>query len=116
MCKNKIKVFLSILLLLSPLAHAEETSFILEQTFKNGDRLDYHTCRILVRKGVILPMSDLMASAKQRSSDHILDAYLIKQNDRYYYQIESVGDNGVVKNFYMDASNGKVITDFKVLK
>ena len=118
MYKNIIQVSLSFLLTFSPLTHSEETSFIfeqsLDQTYKNGSRLDYQACRVLVKRGDILPISDLMKLAKQGSSDHILDAYLIKQNDRYYYQIESVGDNGVVNNFYMDASNGEVITDFKV--
>lgn len=118
MYKNKIQVLLSILLLLSPLAYAAETSFILEQNLEhstvNGSRLDYQACRVLVKRGEILPMSDLMERANKNSNDHILDAYLIKQNDRYYYQIESVGDNGVVNIFYMDASNGEVIADFKV--
>lgn len=118
MYKNIIQISLSLLLIFSPLVHSEETSFVFEQSleksYKNGSRLDYNACRILVKRGDILPISDLMTLAKQRSSDHILDAYLIKQNDRYYYQIESVGGNGVVNNFYMDASNGEVITDFKV--
>lgn len=114
MKKNKIYILMSISVLLSPLTGAGEGTPISPPFYENGTRLDYQACRLLVNNGEILPMSDLMTLAKQQSSDHILDAYLIKQNDRYYYQIESVGDNGVVKHFYMDASNGEVTTDLKV--
>ncbi|SFF87230.1 hypothetical protein SAMN05216175_101464 [Neptunomonas qingdaonensis] len=116
MNKKTINILLPLVILFSALVEAEEGRPITPYptTYENGSRLDYEACRILVRRGEILPMSDLMALGKQRSSDHVLDAYLIKQNDRYYYQIESVGDNGVVNNFYMDASNGEVMTDFKV--
>jgi uncharacterized membrane protein YkoI len=117
MFKNKIKVLLAVFLL-SPLAHAEETSFFLDQpvdqSYENGTRLDYQACRVLVKRGEILPMSDLMELANKRSSDHILDAYLVKENDQYYYQIESVGNNGVVSVFYMDATNGEIAQNFKV--
>jgi hypothetical protein len=116
MHKNTIHILLPLVMLLSPLTEAGEGTPISPPVHENGSRLDYQACRVLVKSGEILPMSDLMALAKQRSSDHILDAYLMKQNDRYYYQIESVGDNGVVKNFYMDASSGEIITDFKVSK
>ena len=116
MFKNKIKVLL-IVLLLSPLVHAEETSFFLEQpteySYENGTRIDYQACRVLVKRGEILPMSDLMKLANKRSSDHILDAHLVKENDQYYYEIESVGKDGVVSIFYMDATNGKIVPNFK---
>ncbi|WP_293269160.1 hypothetical protein [Neptunomonas sp.] len=59
-------------------------------------------------------MSDLMEMRSKNSTDHILDAYLIKDNDQYYYQIESVGESGVVSVFYMDATNGDIVTNFKV--
>ena len=111
---NKIKIVLSFILLFSSLLHAGEGTPIAPAVFENGDRLDYQACRVLVKRGEILPMSDLMELANKRSSDHILDAYLVKENDQYYYQIESVGNNGVVSVFYMDATNGEIVQNFKV--
>jgi uncharacterized membrane protein YkoI len=120
MYKNKINVLLSTFLLLSPLAHAAEKSFIPEQNLKyssvNEPRLDYQACRVLVRRGEILPMSDLMTLAKKKSTDHILDAFLLKQNDRYFYQIEAVGDDGIVNVFYIDAASGELLQDLGKVK
>lgn len=119
MKQKKMQILLPLvflLFLLSPLTGASDGDFFHPPAYENGSRLDYEACRQLVINGVILPISELMELAKQHSDDHILDAYLIKENDRYYYQIESVGSNGVVNNFSMDASNGEVIIDIKVFK
>ena len=107
---------LPLLFLLSPLTESGEETLISPPIYENGSQLDYEACRLLVLSGEILPISELMELTKELSNAHLLDAKLIKQNDRYYYQIESVGNNGVVNNFYMDASSGKVMTDSEVLE
>ncbi|SIS44031.1 PepSY domain-containing protein [Neptunomonas antarctica] len=109
MNKKKIYILLPLIALLSPLVEAGEGTPISSPIYENGSRLDYQACRVLVRRGEILPMSDLMTLAKKRSTDHILDAFLLKQNDRYFYQIEAVGDNGIVNIFYMDATSGELL-------
>jgi hypothetical protein len=111
MNKNKIYILLPLIALLSPLAEAGEGTPISSPSYENGSRLDYQACRVLVQQGEILPMSDLMKLAKKKSTDHILDAFLLKQNDRYFYQIEAVGDDGIVNVFYMDATSGELLPD-----
>ena len=87
------------------------TSSVSMATEMEGERLDYEACRVLVQKGEILSMAHLMARSTKESSEQILDAYLIRTDQRYIYEIESLGIDGVVRVFYLDATTGDLVSE-----
>lgn len=81
-----------------------------------GDqRLDYEACRVLVEKGEIMSMSNLMSLASKEGSEIVLDAYLIHRGDLYIYELQTVGVDGSVQYRYLDATNGALL-DTKEVK
>ena len=108
MNKNN-RIFATLLFgLLSTLVSAKELQQ--EPMDMSGERLDAQACRVLVKKGTILPMSKLMKLADHKTTDHILDAFLIRGKTHYIYLIESVGVDGIVRTFYLDATTGERIS------
>lgn len=71
-------------------------------------KLDYEACRVLVQKGEILSMAELMEVAKSMADGHIIDTTLLKKGPDYIYEMEIAGSDGMVKMFYVDARNGTV--------
>lgn len=77
---------------------------------ESGDiRLDYEACRVLVEKGEIMSMSNLMSLASKEDSEIVLDAYLIHRGDLYIYELQTVGADGGVRYRYLDATNGALL-------
>lgn len=65
----------------------------------------------LVKKGKIRPLSELLARHPDRLEGHLLDAELEYENDVLVYEIEVLGQDGIVREFYLDAATGAVLKE-----
>jgi uncharacterized membrane protein YkoI len=74
-----------------------------------GMRLDAQECRRLADAGIILSMMALMEKVKALTDGHMLDTTLLKQGDRYIYEMEIAGKDGIVRMLMVDARTGMMI-------
>tara|TARA_B100001063_G_C16665214_1_gene503243 strand:- start:648 stop:977 length:330 start_codon:yes stop_codon:yes gene_type:complete len=77
----------------------------------SADDYDHDKARKLVQSGDILPLETILENLKKRSSGHILEVEMERKKGRFIYEIELVDDQGVVKEFVFDASNGKLLKE-----
>ncbi len=70
---------------------------------------DHNEARKLKEAGKILPLEQIIASARQLYSGHILEIELEHEDGRYIYELEILDDNGTVWELEYDAKNGKLI-------
>ncbi|MET3998340.1 PepSY domain-containing protein [Marinobacterium sp. MBR-109] len=73
--------------------------------------VDQDEARRLMLSGQIRPLSELMLLHPERLSGHLLDVELEEEDGRLVYEIEVLGKDGVVREFYLDASSGAVIKE-----
>jgi uncharacterized membrane protein YkoI len=76
-----------------------------------GRDLDQNEARRLMLSGQIRPLSELMLLHPERLSGHLLDVELEEEDGRLVYEIEVLDKDGVVREFYLDASSGAVIKE-----
>lgn len=76
-----------------------------------GRDLDQNEARRLMLSGQIRPLSELMLLHPERLNGHLLDVELEEEDGRLVYEIEVLGKDGVVREFYLDASSGAVIKE-----
>lgn len=62
--------------------------------------------RRLVETGEVLPLSDILEKHQTRIHGRILDLEVEHEHGRIVYEIEFMGDDGVIHEAYIDASNG----------
>lgn len=65
----------------------------------------------LVKEGKVRPLSELLALHPGRLAGHLLDAELEYEDDVLVYEIEVLGQDGVVREFYLDAATGTVLKE-----
>ncbi|MBA4501821.1 PepSY domain-containing protein [Marinobacterium marinum] len=65
----------------------------------------------LVRQGKIRPLTELMAQNPKRFRGHLLDVELEYDDGRLIYEIEILGDDGVVREFELDPVTGVVLKE-----
>ena len=63
--------------------------------------------RQLRRDGVIVPLGDIVAEVTARWPGHVIEAELEREDGRYVYEIELLGDDGHVYEFEYDARTGR---------
>jgi uncharacterized membrane protein YkoI len=76
-----------------------------------GRDLDQNEARRLMLSGQIRPLSELILLHPERLSGHLLDVELEEEDGRLVYEIEVLDKDGVVREFYLDASSGAVIKE-----
>jgi uncharacterized membrane protein YkoI len=76
-----------------------------------GRDLDQDEARRLMLSGQIRPLSELMLLHPQRLNGHLLDVELEEKKGRLIYEIEMLGRDGVVREFYLDASSGAILKE-----
>ena len=68
---------------------------------------DYIEARRLLDSGEILPLEVILGNVRQIFPGKVLDVELEKEDRNIVYEIEVLGDNGVIEEIYIDAKTGK---------
>jgi uncharacterized membrane protein YkoI len=76
-----------------------------------ADDIGQDEARRLMLAGKIRPLSELMQLHPRRLSGHLLDVELEEEKGRLVYEIEVLGQDGVVREFYLDASSGAILKE-----
>jgi len=67
---------------------------------------DYIEVRHLLASGEILPLEDILKNVRQTFPGRILEVELEKEDYHIVYEIEILGDDGIVREVHMDAKSG----------
>jgi len=68
---------------------------------------DYIEARRLLDSGEILPLEVILKSVRQIFPGKVLEVELEKEDHQIVYEIEILGDDGVIKEIDIDAKTGK---------
>lgn len=74
-----------------------------------GERIDQDEARRLVEQGQIMPLDRLLSEQADRLKGRMLDVHLERSHGRLVYEIEVLGTDGRVREFYMDAGSGELL-------
>ena len=77
----------------------------------SADDYDHNRARKLVQSGNILPLETILENLKKRTSGRILEVEMKRKKGIFIYEVELVNEQGVVKEFVFDASNGKLLKE-----
>ena len=70
---------------------------------------DYIEARRLREAGEILPLDNILTSLQQTHPGKVLEVEMEKKRDHIIYEIELLGDDGVIREIYIDARSGELI-------
>ena len=70
---------------------------------------DYIEARRLLDSGEILPLEVILKKVRQIFPGKVLEVELEKEDQQLAYEIEILGDNGVIKEIYINAKTGKLL-------
>ncbi len=74
----------------------------------NADRdPDSETVRRWVEQGRVLPLEELLARHRERIAGRLLDVEVEREHGRIVYELEVIGDDGRVREIYLDAASGE---------
>ncbi len=74
----------------------------------NADRdPDSETVRRWVEQGRVLPLEELLARHGERIAGRLLDVEVEREHGRIVYELEVIGDDGRVREIYLDAASGE---------
>ena len=71
---------------------------------------DHIEARHLLDSGEILPLEVLLNNVRQTFPGRILDVELEREDGHIAYEVEILGEDGVVSEIYIDARTGKVLS------
>lgn len=89
-----IGVLLAVFMVLIPL-----------QVVKADD--DYIEARRLLDSGEVLPLEVILKNVRQLFPGKVLEVELEKEDQQIVYEIEILGDDGVIREIYINAKTGK---------
>lgn len=70
---------------------------------------DHMDARKLQQEGRILSLESILVQLRPIYPGRVLDVELEQENGQIVYEFEILGKDGVIREVYVDASNGKVI-------
>ena len=70
---------------------------------------DYIEARRLLDSGEILPLEVILKKVRQIFPGKVLEVELEKEDQQLAYEIEILGDDGVIKEIYINAKTGKLL-------
>ena len=76
--------------------------------------VDQQMARRLVEEGIILPLSQIIRQRPFAPGARILEIKLTEVEKRYVYQLWVLGNDGVVREYAVNAHNGRLLS-FNVL-
>lgn len=68
---------------------------------------DYIEARRLLDSGEILPLQVILKNVRQIIPGKVLEVELEKEDQQIVYEIEVLGDDGVITEIYINAKTGK---------
>ena len=71
---------------------------------------DYMEAKRLLETGEILPLEDLLKNLRQTFPGKILEIELEREDHQIVYEVELLGKDGIVKEIYINAKTGKVLS------
>jgi len=71
---------------------------------------DYIEAGHLLDSGKILPLEIILKKVRQHFPGRILDIELEREGQKIVYEIEILDSSGVVKEIYIDAANGELLS------
>jgi len=98
MFKNRLIIhalFSLLLLSFHPLAQADD---------------DYIEAKRLLKSGEILPLENILENAKKLYPGKIIEVELEQKDSQIVYEIEILAKNGIVRELYINARNGRLIS------
>ena len=67
---------------------------------------DYIEARRLLDSGEILPLEIILKNVRQIFPGKVLEVELEKEDQQIVYELEILGDYGIIKKIYIDAKTG----------
>ena len=74
---------------------------------------DQDRARELSEAGTIMPLEQILAQTRERYAGRVLETELEKKDSGYYYEVEIVDAEGVVRKLKYDAATGELLSDKK---
>ena len=71
---------------------------------------DQIEARKLLESGEIMPLDEILKIIKHKYPGKLLEVELESENKQIVYEVEILTDNGVVKEIYINAKTGKIIS------
>lgn len=67
--------------------------------------------RALVEAGDIMPLEFILEQLQKRTSGRVIEVELERKHGRFVYEIEQIEEQGVVREYTFDASNGNLLKE-----
>lgn len=94
----------------SPLVLALSVTVMLLSVMSMAHADDDHIeARRLLDAGEIMPLESILKNVREKFPGNILEVKLESKNRDIVYEVEVLGDDGVVKEVYIDARSGEVL-------
>jgi len=71
---------------------------------------DYIEARRLFESGEILPLEAILEKVRQVLPGRVLELELENEDRKVVYEMEILGDDGVIREVYVDARNGEILS------
>lgn len=71
---------------------------------------DHIEAKRLFNSGEIMALDDIMKIIRQTYPGKLLEVELEKEGGKIVYEVEILGADGIVREIYVDAKNGKLIS------
>jgi len=71
---------------------------------------DYIEARRLQVSGEILPLETILKNIRRKFPGKILEVELEKEDGQIAYEVEILGEDGVVREIYINAKTGKLLS------
>lgn len=71
---------------------------------------DHIEAKRLLNSGEIMALDDILKIIRQTYPGKLLEVELEKEDKKIVYEVEILGVDGIVKEIYIDATNGKIIS------
>jgi uncharacterized membrane protein YkoI len=71
---------------------------------------DHDEIRRALRAGLVRPLSEIAASVRDRVGGEVIDVQVEREGGRYIYELKVLQDSGRLREVYVDAGTGKILT------
>ncbi len=71
---------------------------------------DYIEARRLFESGEILPLEAILEKVRQVFPGRVLEVELENEDRKVVYEMEILGDDGVIREVYVDAKSGEILS------
>ncbi len=94
---------------LGPIVAIAAAFFLVAPGAARADKADHVEARELLKRGEILPLSAILASATKQVAGDVIEVELEHEDAGWEYKVEVLTAAGEVKKLTLDARDGKVL-------